>query len=376
MFGAIAGGIDSALAGGAMSKLFGSGQKAASGCIQGDVLATDNNTVGMGDAGIKSAIQGSNVPNPDEAVPSFVSGAMAKAGKGLLEGTLQAGTSAVSDKLLDLVGLGRKSAADKGKDTRDYLAAAFPELNAWERAGADRKRGSAGMPRPISYAVFCLKKKIRPRVQHARGRQEPVNEPTHPFPRQPVPLTASPQTLEPFHADVIAECREQISVRRYREVGEVAFDHGCEPPSLFVDRLMPVLSQRFLDLPKLGLHPLSLCLAPELEVGAVLLGAAVVCEPQEIERFRLSLAPVCSALGSVPAELDKAGFLRVQAERELGQAILEIVQETIRIMPVLEANDCIVGIPHDDHIARSVALAPLLDPEIVDIMEIHVRKQW
>src|SRR5258708_2996676 len=152
MFGAIAGGIASALAGGAMSKLFGGGQKAASGgiqgdvlatdnntvrkgdCgikfgfggggmfklfgggqkggsggIQGDVLATDNNTVGMGDAGIKSAIQGSNVPNPDEAVPSFVSGAMAKAGKGLLEGTLQAGTSAVSDKLLDLVGLGGKS---------------------------------------------------------------------------------------------------------------------------------------------------------------------------------------------------------------------------------------------------------------------------
>src|SRR5437762_3136911 len=150
MFGAIAGGIASALAGGAMSKLFGGGQKAASGGIQGDVLATDNNTVGMGDAGIKSAIQGSNVPNPDEAVPSFntvgmgdagiksaiqgsnvpnpdeavpsfVSGAMAKAGKGLLEGTLQAGTSAVSDKLLDLVGLGGKSAADKGKDTRDYL---------------------------------------------------------------------------------------------------------------------------------------------------------------------------------------------------------------------------------------------------------------
>src|SRR5215211_599347 len=111
MFGAIAGGIASALAGGAMSKLFGGGQKAASGGIQGDVLATDNNTVGMGDAGIKSAIQGSNVPNPDEAVPSFVSGAMAK--------------------------------ADKGQDTRDYLAAAFPELNAWERAGADAS--SAGM---------------------------------------------------------------------------------------------------------------------------------------------------------------------------------------------------------------------------------------
>src|SRR5437870_13837073 len=76
MFGAIAGGIASALAGGAMSKLFGGGQKAASGGIQGDVLATDNKTVGMGDAGIKSAIQGSNVPNPDYVVPSFVSGAI------------------------------------------------------------------------------------------------------------------------------------------------------------------------------------------------------------------------------------------------------------------------------------------------------------
>src|SRR5437762_8663555 len=26
-------------------------------------------------------------------------------------------------------------------------------------SGVDRKSGSAGMPRPISYAVFCLKKK-------------------------------------------------------------------------------------------------------------------------------------------------------------------------------------------------------------------------
>src|SRR5947208_16919764 len=124
MFGAIAGGIASALAGGAMSKLFGGGQKAASGGIQGDVLATDHNTAGMGDAGIKSAILGSNVPNPDEAVPSFVSRAMAAARTGLLAGTLQAGTSAVSDLLLDLVGLGGKSSVANGLDTGVYLAAA------------------------------------------------------------------------------------------------------------------------------------------------------------------------------------------------------------------------------------------------------------
>src|SRR5438132_10053832 len=46
----------------------------------------------------------------------------------------------------------------------------------------DRKSGSAGMPRPISYAVFCLKKKKRQensdvavyrREPNHSGRQEP-----------------------------------------------------------------------------------------------------------------------------------------------------------------------------------------------------------
>src|SRR5437764_160131 len=34
------------------------------------------------------------------------------------------------------------------------------------KQNADRKSGSAGMPRPISYAVFCLKKKNRKRQQY------------------------------------------------------------------------------------------------------------------------------------------------------------------------------------------------------------------
>src|SRR5699024_5979009 len=93
---------------------------------------------------IKSAIQGSNVPKPDEADPSFVSNAMTKAGKGLNEGTLQDGTSADSDMLFDMVGLGGKSAADKCKDTRDYLASAFLELNALMLTGADSSSGCMG----------------------------------------------------------------------------------------------------------------------------------------------------------------------------------------------------------------------------------------
>src|SRR5437773_3429739 len=36
------------------------------------------------------------------------------------------------------------------------------DKNDWRIQPADRKSGSAGMPRPISYAVFCLKKKTSP----------------------------------------------------------------------------------------------------------------------------------------------------------------------------------------------------------------------
>src|SRR5438309_4492402 len=35
-----------------------------------------------------------------------------------------------------------------------------PMLGFHKQMDKDRKSGSAGMPRPISYAVFCLKKKI------------------------------------------------------------------------------------------------------------------------------------------------------------------------------------------------------------------------
>src|SRR5436305_5251076 len=44
----------------------------------------------------------------------------------------------------------------------------FPILNIRQ----DRKSGSAGMPRPISYAVFCLKKKTL-RDTHRRHEHEP-----------------------------------------------------------------------------------------------------------------------------------------------------------------------------------------------------------
>src|SRR5437660_1999518 len=49
------------------------------------------------------------------------------------------------------------------------------EMAATETITRDRKSGSAGMPRPISYAVFCLKKKkkkLEEVVSLKKGQQQ------------------------------------------------------------------------------------------------------------------------------------------------------------------------------------------------------------
>src|SRR5690242_21431455 len=51
--------------------------------------------------------------------------------------------------------------------------------------GTDRKSGSAGMPRPTSYAVFCLKKKIHPEHRDHR-RSRPIAKPRPAVHVQPV----------------------------------------------------------------------------------------------------------------------------------------------------------------------------------------------
>src|SRR5438094_5809147 len=55
-----------------------------------------------------------------------------------------------------------------------------PQLRDENAHNEDRKSGSAGMPRPISYAVFCLKKKTRrlPRARRDPGAAGPRRAPS------------------------------------------------------------------------------------------------------------------------------------------------------------------------------------------------------
>src|SRR5438270_7934199 len=62
-------------------------------------------------------------------------------------------------------------ATDRSRARRCVEACVYGTLDFVGYPRLDRKSGSAGMPRPISYAVFCLKKKRPkiPRRRHASG---------------------------------------------------------------------------------------------------------------------------------------------------------------------------------------------------------------
>ena len=75
------------------------------------------------------------------------------------------------------------------------------------------------------------------------------------------------------------------------------------------------------------------------------------------------------------AELDQAGLVRVQRQRELPQPFAHRIPEAPGLGLVLEANDSVVGIPHDDHVARGLMPSPALGPEIEGIVQVDVREQ-
>lgn len=127
-------GIASALAGGAIKGA------AASSAFDGFNFNAGDLS---GGASLKSSMQGPTPPIPgavaakEETTPSSLIGVIQDAFNKTVEGL----PSNMSEVFLTSVSqsagrsLGR-SAGDRGRDQRDYLASAYPELNPWERSGA------------------------------------------------------------------------------------------------------------------------------------------------------------------------------------------------------------------------------------------------
>jgi hypothetical protein len=101
-----------------------------------------------------------------------------------------------------------------------------------------------------------------------------------------------------------------------------------------------------------------------------------VREPKEVERLRFAETPSASIRNRGPAELDEPRLIGMKGESEAREPRLEIAKELLCLMSMLEADDGVVRIANDNHVAGGASLSPLLGPEIVDVVEVDVRQQW
>jgi hypothetical protein len=54
---------------------------------------------------------------------------------------------------------------------------------------------------------------------------------------------------------------------------------------------------------------------------------------------------------------------------------LEVGKELLCFLPVLEANNGVVRVAHDNHVTGGASLPPLVDPSIIGMMEVNVRQE-
>jgi predicted metalloprotease with PDZ domain len=84
------------------------------------------------------------------------------------------------------------------------------------------------------------------------------------------------------------------------------------------------------------------------------------------------IATLLPLRGGEPPECEQPRFVRVQSQAEREQAIPKLLQEPLSLATVLEADDEIVGVAHDDDFARGEPRPPLLYPQIEDVVQVHV----
>jgi hypothetical protein len=146
-------------------------------------------------------------------------------------------------------------------------------------------------------------------------------------------------------------------------------------------------TQRFLDHLQLGAHPVAARLPPELEVSPPAVPADVG-EAKKVERRRFAETTYPPVLDRMASELDepclpriepRSGSMQRQAvsalerQGELRQARPHILPEPLGVDLMLEADDDVVSVAHHDDVPMSMALPPLLRPQVEDVIQVDVR---
>ena len=76
------------------------------------------------------------------------------------------------------------------------------------------------------------------------------------------------------------------------------------------------------------------------------------------------------------AELNHAGFGRVEQQRECREPLAHRIEETTCVVLMLEAGHQIFGVAHDDHVATGLSPSPAFGPQIEDVVQVDIAEEW
>jgi hypothetical protein len=106
-----------------------------------------------------------------------------------------------------------------------------------------------------------------------------------------------------------------------------------------------------------------------------LLGAQECPAAQARERLRPAEAPLLALLGSKPPPADQARLLGIQPQPKRGQTRRQVTLEPLGVRAMLKAQDGVVGVPDDQQVTAGIPPAPVLGPQIEDVVQLDVRAQ-
>ena len=187
-------------------------------------------------------------------------------------------------------------------------------------------------------------------------------------------LAAPPKRAPPEVRDVVAEGGERAAVGRHGVIVEPSLHDRSQPLALHRDRLMHAPPQLLLDFHELAPY----AVAPAGPVDQELAGARLAAnegEAQEVEGFRFAETPLLSLGRREAAKLQQPGLDWMQRQRELLEPFTHRVPEAPGVGLVLEPDDDVVGVPHDDHVALGLPLSPAVCPQIEHIVQVDVGQQ-
>src|SRR5262249_29868741 len=144
-------------------------------------------------------------------------------------------------------------------------------------------------------------------------------------------------------------------------VGEVASDHLLEPSPLLGDWLMHPPSQFVLDPPERCPHTI----APRCPFDKELPTAVALADEgkaEKVEGLRFAEPAMSASFHCKAAKLDQAGLVRIKRQRELLEPLAHSVPEAPGVSLLLEADDDVISIAHENHVARGLVPSPARGP--------------